>query len=77
MTTNVIQFTPWNSIADDNLTTKELAVWIKRSVDTLKRWRRLRIGPPHFTINGRTYYSKRQVQAWIESQREQCQGDAA
>lgn len=64
---------PWASIADDNLTCKQAADWLRRSEATLKRWRRMRIGPPHFTINGRVLYSKTQLQAWIENCRRQCQ----
>lgn len=72
--TNVL---PWKSVADDNLTTKQAAAWLCRSEDSLKRWRRLRIGPPHFTINGRVLYSKTQLQEWILAQRASCQGEAA
>lgn len=64
---------PWDSVADDNLTTRQAAEWIRRSDDTLKRWRRMRIGPPHFTINGRVLYSKRDLQAWVEDRRRQSQ----
>ncbi|MES5814422.1 helix-turn-helix domain-containing protein [Pseudoxanthomonas sp. Soil82] len=63
----------WASIADDNLTTKQAADWLRRSDATLKRWRRMRIGPPFFTVNGRVLYSKTQLQAWVETCRQQSQ----
>ncbi|KAF1691849.1 helix-turn-helix domain-containing protein [Pseudoxanthomonas koreensis] len=66
----------WDSIADDNATPVEAARWIRRSPETLKRWRRMRVGPPFFTVQGRVFYSKRQLQAWIEQQRDNSQAGA-
>lgn len=67
----------WASVADDNLTAKQAAEWMRRSEYTMRRWRSRKIGPPYFTINGRVFYSKTQLQAWIEAQRASCQEVAA
>ncbi|MGY0503814.1 helix-turn-helix domain-containing protein [Luteimonas sp. e5] len=58
------------SLAAENLTTRQAAAWLSRSDETLKRWRRHRIGPPYFTINGRVLYSREALAAWVEEQRE-------
>lgn len=55
-------------LLDDKLTTTELASELKRSPETLIRWRRLRIGPPFLRLQGRVLYSRKAVEQWIESQ---------
>lgn len=55
-------------LLDDKLTTKELATQLKRSPETLERWRRLRIGPPYIRLQGRVLYSRNSVEVWLEQQ---------
>jgi hypothetical protein len=52
----------------NKLTTRELASELKRSPETLERWRRLRIGPPFLRLQGRVLYDRRHVEAWLEGQ---------
>lgn len=59
---------------DDTLTARELAPRLKRSVVTLERWRRLRIGPPYLRICGRVLYDPADVAAWIEQQKQATAG---
>lgn len=54
----------------DTLTAAELAPYIRRSVPTLERYRRLRIGPPFFRLNGRVLYSKADVDTWLDAQKQ-------
>lgn len=54
----------------DKLTERELAIELKRSPGTLTRWRRERRGPPFYRCQGRVLYSLAEVQAWLESQRQ-------
>ena len=53
------------------ITAAELSRMISRSTVTLERWRRLRMGPPHFyAVGNRVMYLMADVQAWFASQRE-------
>lgn len=54
----------------DTITPREAADSLKRSVVTLERWRRLRIGPPFFRVCGRVLYSAADIAAWIEEQKQ-------
>jgi hypothetical protein len=56
------------SLLDSKLTTRELALELKRSPETLERWRRLRIGPPFLRVQGRVLYDRNQVEAWLQEQ---------
>lgn len=58
----------------DTLTPRELASRLNRSVVTLERWRRLRIGPPYLRICGRVLYCPGDVAAWIEEQKQAAAG---
>lgn len=62
----------------DALTARQLAPRLKRSVVTLERWRRLRIGPPFYRVCGRVMYDPGDVAAWIEQQKQAtgCDGGA-
>jgi hypothetical protein len=62
----------------DTLTARDLALRLNRSVVTLERWRRLRIGPPYLRICGRVLYCPADVAAWIEEQKQAtgCNGGA-
>ncbi|SFN53888.1 helix-turn-helix domain-containing protein [Dokdonella immobilis] len=54
---------------NDTLTPAEAAELLRRSVVTLERWRRVRIGPPHYKIAGRVLYSRHDIAAWLQTQR--------
>jgi hypothetical protein len=60
------------SLLDAKLTTRELAAELKRSPETLERWRRLRIGPPFLRVQGRVLYDRHQVEAWLQGQSSQA-----
>lgn len=49
------------------LTTRELAAVIKRSPETLMRWRRLRVGPPFRQLEGRVLYASADVRKWLDA----------
>ena len=51
----------------DLLTTLELARELKRSPETLMRWRRQRSGPPYVRMQGRVLYDSDQVARWLRS----------
>lgn len=53
---------------DEKLTTNELATELKRSPETLTRWRRRRTGPPYIRIQGRVLYDRNAVEAWLKEQ---------
>lgn len=57
-----------HSITSDKLTTNELAHELKRSPQTVARWRRLRVGPPFLRLQGRVLYDRKQVEAWLAAQ---------
>lgn len=54
------------------LTTTELAAELKRSPETIMRWRRLRVGPPFLRVQGRVLYDRAQVEAWLKDQQVQA-----
>jgi hypothetical protein len=62
-------------LLSDKLTTRELAIGLKRAPETLIRWRRLRIGPPFIQIQGRVLYDRAAVEQWLKAQ--ECTGTAA
>lgn len=53
-------------LLNDKLTTSELASELKRSPETVIRWRRLRIGPPFMRIQGRVLYDRNSVEKWLQ-----------
>lgn len=57
-------------LLSNKLTTAELATELKRSPETITRWRRLRVGPPFLRIQGRVLYEREKVEAWINAQGE-------
>ena len=59
---------PMSAILSEKLTTAELAGQLKRSPETLVRWRRQRIGPPYLRVQGRVLYDRASVEAWLASQ---------
>lgn len=56
------------SLLSNKLTTRELAAELKRAPETLERWRRLRIGPPYISLQGRVLYDRGAVEAWLKAQ---------
>jgi hypothetical protein len=52
------------------ITPRDTAALLNRSVETLERWRRLRIGPPFYRLCGRVLYNAADVTAWIEEQKQ-------
>jgi hypothetical protein len=63
-------------ILADYLTPAQLAKQLGRCEETLKRWRRLRVGPPVTRIGVQPYYSRTGVAAWLQA-REQKPRKAA
>lgn len=59
------------TLLDQKLTTTELAAQLKRSPETLVRWRRLRSGPPYIRLQGRVLYDKVTVDRWLQDQQVQ------
>jgi len=57
-----------SKLLSEKLTTSELATELKRSPETLIRWRRTRRGPPYLRIEGRVLYDRTKVEAWLNSQ---------
>ncbi len=57
------------SLPESVLTTEAAASALSRSRVTLERWRRLRTGPPFFSIMGRVYYDRGELTAWLEAQK--------
>ena len=51
------------------LTTSEAADLLRRRPPTLERWRRQRIGPPFYRINGRVAYDRDDIEAWLVEQK--------
>ena len=56
------------------LTAAETAEKIRRSVPTLERWRRLRVGPPFIRMLGQVLYDPKDVDSWLQSQKQNCGG---
>jgi hypothetical protein len=59
-----------NTPIRETLTPREAAAHLKRSVVTLERWRRLRIGPPYFRVCGRVLYDAVDIGRWLEEQKQ-------
>lgn len=53
---------------DDLLLTHEAAALVRRSPETLTRWRRHRSGPPFVRIQGRPLYSRALLMKWLQDQ---------
>ena len=59
-----------DSPLQDYITRKELARQLGKSVRTLGRWHRRRIGPPRTLAGCSIFYSKSRVAQWLERQTE-------
>lgn len=58
------------SNASATITPAEAARLLRRSIPTLERWRRARIGPPFYRVCGRVLYDSDDIDAWIEQQKQ-------
>lgn len=58
------------TLLSNKLTTSELATELKRSPETIIRWRRIRQGPPFLRVQGRVLYDRVKVEAWLNAQSE-------
>jgi hypothetical protein len=54
----------------DLMTTREVADWLRRPVETLRYWRWHGEGPPSFKIGRRVMYDRADVEAWLVEVRE-------
>lgn len=54
--------------ADEMLVTNEVSSLVRRSPETLVRWRRQRVGPPFIRMQGRVLYSRARVMKWLQDQ---------
>jgi hypothetical protein len=59
-----------DTVLSNKLTTSELATELKRSPETLIRWRRTRRGPPYLRVEGRVLYDRVKVEAWLNAKSE-------
>jgi hypothetical protein len=55
-------------LLSEKMTTQELANELKRTPETLIRWRRQRLGPPFLRLQGRVLYDRNVVEKWINAQ---------
>jgi hypothetical protein len=55
------------SLLDDYLTAAELVEQIGVTLDTLKRWNRLAIGPPFTMVGRQRLYHRDSARAWLKS----------
>lgn len=57
-----------DEILSDYIREKALAAQLNKSVRTLERWRRERIGPPVTLIGGTCWYRVKTVIRWLQDQ---------
>lgn len=55
------------SLLSEKMTTQELATELKRTPETLIRWRRQRTGPGYLRVQGRILYDRKVVEQWLEA----------
>ena len=56
-------------LLDDYLSGDELAAQLGRSLRTIQRWDRLRIGPVPTIIGNRKVFRMADIQVWLDAQR--------
>lgn len=56
-----------DSVLGDYLSRDQLAKQLNVTVRTLARWKWGRQGPASITLGGRVYYKRADVEAWLES----------
>lgn len=59
--------TPDGEVLSQHLSRAELAAQLKVTPNTLARWRWERKGPKCFQVGRKVYYDRADVQAWLES----------
>lgn len=47
------------------LTTKQLATYLRKPVNTIRGWRHRKVGPPGFRLGRDTVYRREAVDAWL------------
>ncbi|MEU1008163.1 helix-turn-helix domain-containing protein [Streptomyces sp. NPDC005890] len=57
--------------APDLLTTKELAIYLRKPVATVRGWRYRKVGPAGFRLGRDVVYRREAVDAWL-AEREKC-----
>lgn len=48
------------------LTTKQLAAYLNKPVETIRTWRTRKVGPPGFRLGRDIVYRKTAVDAWLD-----------
>lgn len=61
----------------DLINTEEFASMVRTSPSTVRYWRHVGKGPRSFTLGRRVLYDRKDVVAWIESARDEQDGDTA
>lgn len=56
------------TLLSDYVTPEQLAIELDKSLRTIHRWDRLRIGPPRTMLGRKAYYKRSSVAAWLERQ---------
>jgi hypothetical protein len=54
---------------DDLIPQKECAARLGVSLASMRRWRRLRVAPPWFDLNGNIYFRWPEVEKWLEGKK--------
>lgn len=52
---------------------EEVAVMLRRPLETVRRWRRTGEGPPMFRLGGRVMAYRDEVERWVEEQSQKPQ----
>lgn len=55
-------------MADDLLSTDQLAVWLLKPPGTLRQWRHKGYGPAGFRVGGSVRYRRSEVERWLARQ---------
>ena len=56
---------------DELLTPAEVATWLQVPLSTLRIWRHRREGPPAVKVGRLLRYSRRDLETWLESRRQE------
>lgn len=52
----------------DRMTTKEVSEYIGIPTATIHGWRHREVGPDYFRVQGRVFYWRRDIDAWLADQ---------
>jgi excisionase family DNA binding protein len=58
-------------VRDELLTPAEVATWLQVPLSTLRIWRHRREGPPVVKVGRLLRYSRRDLETWLESRRQE------